>query len=273
MAQDATPTTPTTAADVANAKNRNLSLSQVAQSLSTGNTSVVAALTAIATAVTQKLLGGVVGTSANRLLRTKTVSSGSSAGSVQNSPITCDDSGNMSGVGNVVFNNGSGIETDTTAGHTALVRAYNTNTTAYVTGLTATAGNPPTFDLNSTTTIGSVGVATLNTNTWNQQQGFATATLTDAATISWNLQTQQTAKVTLGGNRTLGAPTNMVDGFTYILRVIQDGTGSRTLAYNAVFKWPGGATPTLSTAANAIDILTFVSDGTNMYGVAQKAFA
>ena len=55
--------------------------------------------------------------------------------------------------------------------------------------------------------------------------------------------------------------------------MIQDGTGSRTLAYNAIYKWPAGVAPVLSTAANAIDILTFVSDGTNMYGVAQKAFA
>ena len=122
-------------------------------------------------------------------------------------------------------------------------------------------------------TKGGIGIATLNTNTWLQQQGFGTQTLTDAATISWNVQTQQVAKVTLGGNRTLDAPTNMVDGFTYILRVIQDGTGSRTLAYNAVYKWPGGVAPVLSTAINAIDILTFVSDGTNMYGVAQKGFA
>src|SRR5262249_15078197 len=42
--------------------------------------------------------GGVVGTSANRLLRTKTVSSGSSAGSIQNSAVTCDNSGNLTGI-------------------------------------------------------------------------------------------------------------------------------------------------------------------------------
>lgn len=41
------------------------------------------------------------------------------------------------------------------------------------------------------------------------------------------------AKVTLGGSRMLDNPTNMTDGATYILRVIQDGAGSRTLAYGA----------------------------------------
>lgn len=99
------------------------------------------------------------------------------------------------------------------------------------------------------------------------------ATLTDAATVAWNVAGAQTAKVTLGGSRTLGAPTNIKAGGTYILRVIQDGTGSRTLAYNAVFKWEGGVAPVLSTAAGAIDILSFYSDGTNMYGSILKGFA
>ena len=98
------------------------------------------------------------------------------------------------------------------------------------------------------------------------QQNFGEATLTDGATINWNLNTQQAAKVTLGGNRTMAAPTNLVAGGTYVLRVIQDGTGSRTITWNSVFKWAGGTAPTLSTGANAVDILTFISDGTNMYG-------
>lgn len=105
------------------------------------------------------------------------------------------------------------------------------------------------------------------------QQNAATATLTDAASIAWDLSTQQAAKVTLGGNRTLANPTNMVDGGTYVLRVIQDGTGSRTLAYGANYKWPGGTAPTLSTGAGDVDILSFISDGTNMYGVASLDFS
>lgn len=100
-----------------------------------------------------------------------------------------------------------------------------------------------------------------------------TQTLTDAATIAWDMDVGAVAKVTLAGNRTLGAPTNLKDGGTYILRVIQDGTGSRTLAYSGVFKWPNGTAPTLTTTANAVDIITFVSDGTNLYGAAQLAFS
>lgn len=97
--------------------------------------------------------------------------------------------------------------------------------------------------------------------------------LTDAATIAWNLETAQVAAVTLSANRALGAPTNMKSGGTYILFVIQDATGTRTLSYDAAYKFPGGNDPVLSTVANSIDIITFVSDGTSMYGAIQKAFA
>jgi len=272
-AAPASPGSSVSSADVANATAINQAVSQVRQQLSANSTAIITKINAIATAITGKLIGGVVGTSANRLLRVKTVSSGAISGSVQNSPIACDDSGNLSGVANVTLVNGSAIQTDTTAAHTWLLQAYNTNTATYVTFGTLTANNPPTFDLAAGVTKGGIGLAILNTNTWLQQQGFGTVTLTDAATITWNAQTQQVAKVTLGGNRTLGAPSNLVDGFTYILRVIQDGSGSRTLAYNAVFKWPSGVAPVLSTGVAAIDVLTFVSDGTNMYGVAQKNFS
>jgi len=164
----------------------------------------------------------------NRVLRSDGTSRGAQA-----SPVICDDSGNVSGIGTL-----------------------------------ATTG---------TITQNSVAVATLNTNTFAQQQGFARASLTDASTITWNAQTQQSAYVLLtssvGGTRVLGAPSNLVSGFTYILMVQQSSTGSNALTYNGVYKWPGGVAPVLSTANNAIDILTFISDGTNMYGVAQKSFS
>jgi hypothetical protein len=107
---------------------------------------------------------------------------------------------------------------------------------------------------------------------YTKAQNFNATTLTDGASIAWNLDDNQVAKVTLGGNRTLANPTNMKDGGTYILRVIQDGTGSRTLAYGSAYKWSGGA-PVLSTGANAVDIISFISDGTNMYGIASLGFA
>ncbi len=90
-------------------------------------------------------------------------------------------------------------------------------------------------------------------------------TLTDGATISWDTSLGVVASVTLAGNRTMAAPTNLAVG-TYILYVNQDATGSRTLTWNAVFKWQSATAPTLSTGASKVDIFSFISDGTNLYG-------
>lgn len=90
-------------------------------------------------------------------------------------------------------------------------------------------------------------------------------TLTDAATISWNTSLGQVAYITLGGSRTMAAPTNLKVG-TYILHVIQDGGGGRTLSWNSIFKWPAGVAPVLTTTAGRRDLFSFVCDGTNLYG-------
>ncbi|HJN60304.1 MAG TPA: hypothetical protein QF630_04600 [Alphaproteobacteria bacterium] len=108
---------------------------------------------------------------------------------------------------------------------------------------------------------------------WTAMQNFNATTLTDGANISWDVSANQVTSVTLAGNRTLDNPTNMQDGATFVLTAKQDGTGSRTLSYGAAYKWPGGVAPTLSTGANDIDILTFVSDGTSMFGVIQQDFS
>ena len=90
---------------------------------------------------------------------------------------------------------------------------------------------------------------------------YAEATLTDGATIDWNSQSAPVAKVTLGGNRTLNAPTNGVAGQFISLLVIQDGTGSRTLTWNAVFEFTADTAPTLTTTTNYGDLFTFRYNG------------
>lgn len=105
---------------------------------------------------------------------------------------------------------------------------------------------------------------------FTKTQNFNATTLVDGASISWDASANQVTSVTLAGNRTLAAPTNLVDGAVYLLMVIQDGTGSRTLSYNAVFKFTGGTAPTLTTTAAAKDILVFYSDGTNMYEIGRS---
>lgn len=91
-------------------------------------------------------------------------------------------------------------------------------------------------------------------------------TLTDAASISWDLSQGSVAQVTIGGARTLSAPTNQTAGGSYTLFVKQDAAGDKTLDFDAIYKFPGSTNPTITTASNAVDIITFISDGTSMYG-------
>lgn len=98
-------------------------------------------------------------------------------------------------------------------------------------------------------------------------------TLTDGATITWDGAGGAFATVTLGGNRTMAAPTNLVAGASYTLKIIQDAGAPRTLAWNAVFKWSGGTVPVLSAGIGAVDIVTFIYDGTSLHGSLLRGFA
>tara|TARA_R110000803_G_scaffold181350_1_gene243739 strand:- start:200 stop:985 length:786 start_codon:yes stop_codon:yes gene_type:complete len=114
-----------------------------------------------------------------------------------------------------------------------------------------------------------------NSGGWQKLNEPFTA-LTDGANISWNADDDSgkiNATVVLGGNRILDNPTNMYSGTSYNLLVAQDGTGSRTLTFGTIFKWAGGTAPTLSTGANAVDIFTFIYDGTNLYGSVLQNFS
>ena len=81
--------------------------------------------------------------------------------------------------------------------------------------------------------------------------------LTDAATIAVDMSTFLNATVTLGGNRALGAPTNTKVGQSGVIYLVQDGTGSRTLSFNSVYKFAFGSDPVLSTAASSVDALHY----------------
>jgi hypothetical protein len=102
----------------------------------------------------------------------------------------------------------------------------------------------------------------------NARLAPAFTVLTDGATVTWNFANYplRNAKLTLGGNRTL-AITNISNGASGVLIVIQDGTGGRTLALPAGSKViDGGAgVVTLSSAGNKIDVLSFIYDGTTFY--------
>jgi hypothetical protein len=87
-----------------------------------------------------------------------------------------------------------------------------------------------------------------------------------------NLSTVTSGTVTLTADRALDV-SNIRAG-TFILKVVQGGSGGYKLTYPAAVKFPGGSAPDHSTsAAGEVDVVTFYSDGTTMYAVAQQGFA
>lgn len=91
-----------------------------------------------------------------------------------------------------------------------------------------------------------------------------------ADTIDWTAGNKQKSTLTGNCTYTFTAPSGPCN---ILLKVVQDATGSRTVTWPGTVKWPGGTAPTLSTAANSVDIVTFYYDGTNYHGVASLAFS
>lgn len=94
-------------------------------------------------------------------------------------------------------------------------------------------------------------------STWNAAQRGAVTALTDAATVTPNFATSNNFSWTIGGNRTLAAPSNQVAGQSGIIVITQDATGGRVITWNAAWKFANGVKPALSTAANAVDVLAY----------------
>lgn len=84
----------------------------------------------------------------------------------------------------------------------------------------------------------------------------APVTLTDGASVTIDGSAGINFNLTLGGNRTLANPTNMKPGQSGRIRIKQDATGGRTLAFGANWLFPGGD-PVMSTAANAVDVIAY----------------
>ena len=97
-------------------------------------------------------------------------------------------------------------------------------------------------------------------------------TLTDASTITWDVIASPVAKVTLGANRTIAAPSGSTPaaGQFIALTVIQDGTGSRTLTWNATYEFKDDTAPTLTTTASKGDLFIFKYNGSKWLEVGRN---
>jgi hypothetical protein len=152
---------------------------------------------------------------------------------------------------------------DASAARTAISAAASTHTHA---GADITSGTVDIAYLPEATT------AQFRANTADKvlstDQVWAAAafvTLTDAATIAVDMSAGINFTVTLGGNRTLGAPSNTKAGQAGTILVYQDGTGGRTLAFNAVYKFASGSAFSIDTTASRLSVLSYlVIDSSNI---------
>ena len=90
--------------------------------------------------------------------------------------------------------------------------------------------------------------------------------LIDGATIAVDWNNGATQYVVLGATGRTVTFANPVNGAVYRFIIIQDGTGSRTITTWPTVKWAGGAAPTLSTDANAEDVVTLLYADGAYYG-------
>lgn len=103
-------------------------------------------------------------------------------------------------------------------------------------------------------------VADLGAQTFNGAQRATIVALTDGATIMPDFSLSNMFKVALGGNRTLGMPSNAVEGQQGTISVHQDGTGSRTLTPAWGYQFALGADTALSTIAGTRDLVGYSVD-------------
>ena len=123
------------------------------------------------------------------------------------------------------------------------------------------------------TTDGGVDLYFNNTKFFETESGGVSLTggaaanitaLSDGATITIDMATACHHSVTLGGNRTFAAPSNQAVGQAGSIFITQDGSGSRTAAFNSAFKFVGGTAPTLTTTASATDRIDYIIKSSNV---------
>ena len=145
-------------------------------------------------------------------------------------------------------------------------------------GSTAVSSTAAEINYNDITTLGTSAASKTLTADANGLTKITGAvlnvedTLTDQATIAWDVIASPVAKVTLGANRTLAAPsgTSPAAGQFIALTVIQDGTGSRTLTWNATYEFTEDTAPTLTTTANKGDLFIFKYNGSKWLEVGRN---
>jgi len=143
------------------------------------------------------------------------------------------------------------------------------------TNVTSTAAELNYSDLATLGTTAASKVYTADANGLTKISGaalYTEDTLTDGSTVAWDVIASPVAKLTMAGNRTISAPsgTTPAAGQFVSLLLIQDGTGSRTITWNAVYEFTGDVAPTLTTTASKGDLFVFRYNGSKWLEVGRN---
>jgi len=91
--------------------------------------------------------------------------------------------------------------------------------------------------------------------------------------IAVNFNNSNTQEITLSGPTTVITFSNGRTGGRYLLKVKQDGTGSRVVSsWAGGVLWSGGTAPTLTLTSNKTDIISLFFDGTTYFATAALNF-
>ena len=98
-----------------------------------------------------------------------------------------------------------------------------------------------------------------------EQNGIVALGTSGTVTPTWTNGNMFRATIT--GNFTLAIGTAPPCG-TYIVELLENGTGGYTITLpthnGTTIRWAGGSPPTPTITANALNIVTIISDGTNV---------
>lgn len=150
----------------------------------------------------------------------------------------------------ILQGNGTAISAATTTGSGSVVLATSPTLITPILGV-ATATSLQVNTLTATTN----NSINLNSGSYNSIQTYSPAA---AGTATLDLSLGNVHFINMpAGNITI-AISNASAGQCFIVRIMQDSGGSRTVTWFSNIKWAGGTPPTLTTTANKADMLGFV---------------
>lgn len=133
---------------------------------------------------------------------------------------------------------------------------YLSQTTKTLTNKTLTTPIINQINASSNTSI------KLNAGSYN---GIQTYTPSAAGTATLDISLGNIHHITMpAGNITI-ALSNGTAGQCFIIRILQDSVGSRTITWFTTIKWAGGSAVTLTTTASKADTVGFEVTGSNTY--------